>query len=455
MKAVLTEGLRTLTASLLLALAMLVAMPFGAEIGLSHAQLQAAEDEEEKPMKTRRVPTMSESTFKKLGEAQVFIDEKDYDSAKNVLDDMLSRSKRLNGNEIGQVHNMLGFIYFSQENYDAALNEYRQVVAQGEDIPEGLETTTLYTLAQLSFVAEKYQDALDYMETWISKANNPGADPHIFMGQVYYQMKNYPAATEQIETGIRIAQERDQEVKENWWALLNYLYYEQENWPKVLEILEILVRDFPKRDYWIRLAGIHGQQGNEKAQVWSMQGAYTAGFLDRERDLMNFAGLLMQEQVPYRAAMVLETGFKDEQIERTAKNLQGLGQAWQLAQEPGKAIPVFEEAGRLSDDGRIYERLAQLYLDVDQFDACVAASDNAIDKGGLRSLQQVYIVKGMCQFNKDQSVVANLTSARQSFVTCRNEARKQDDESNQRVCQQWITYIDREAQRLEQLARSI
>jgi len=448
-----TKLIQTLSA-LAIAVAVLLGTPFAAELGVSGMQAAAAE-EAEKKQKTRRVPTMSESTFKRLGEAQEFIDAKDWAGAQAVLNRMLERSRNLNGNEVGQVYNMLGFIHFSKEDYDAALDAYRKVIDQGEDIPEGLETTTLYTLAQLSFVAERYQDALDYMETWISKASNPGADPHIFMGQVYYQMKDYDASIDQIETGIRIAKERDLTLKENWWALLNYLYFEKENWPKVLEILEILVRDFPKRDYWIRLAGIHGQQGNDKEQVYAMQGAYTAGFLDRERDLTNFAGLLMQEQVPYRAAMVLSTGFEDDMIERSAKNLQGLGSAWQLAQEPDKAIPVFEEAGELSDDGKIYERLAQLYLDVDKFDDCVTASQNALDKGGLRSSQQVYIVKGMCQFNKDQSVVANLNSARQSFVSCRNQSREKEDESNQRVCQQWITYIDRETQRLEQLAAAI
>lgn len=432
---------------------LLLGSPFAAEFGLTG--MQAAAAEAEKKQKTRRVPTMSEHTFKKLGEAQAFIDEKQFAAAQKVLDDMLARSKRLNGNEVGQVYNMMGFIHFSKEDYDGALAAYEKVIAQGDQIPEGLETTTLYTLAQLSFVAERYQDALDYMETWIDKASNPGADPHIFMGQVYYQMKDFDSSIDQIETGIRIAKERDLTVKENWWALLNYLYYEKENWPKVLEILEILVRDYPKRDYWIRLAGIHGQLGHENEQVWAMQGAYTAGFLDRERDLMNFSGLLMQAQVPYRAAMVLATGFEEDLIERTAKNLQGLGSAWQLAQEPDKAIPVFEEAGGLSDDGKIYERLAQLYLDVDKFDDCVSASQNALDKGGLRSKQQAYIVKGMCQFNKDQSVVANLNRARQSFVSCRNESRKKEDSSNQRVCQQWITYIDRETQRLEQLDAAI
>ncbi len=437
-----------------LAVMIVATGPFSAEMGVTGVQLAAAE--KEKPQKTRRVPTMSEQTYKKLSQAQEFMDLKEYRSAMNVLDIMLQRSRRLNGNEIGQVNNMRGFVYFSEEKYEKAIEAYELVVGQGEDIPEGLETTTLYTLAQLSFVTERYRDALRYMETWISKANNPGADPHIFMGQVYYQMKDYTAAIKQIEKGIGIAQERSLTVKENWWGLLNYLYFEKENWDKVLEILEILVHDFPKREYWIRLAGIHGQEGHEKEQVNAMQAAYTAGFLDRERDLINFAGLLMQEQVPFRAAVVLEKGFEDDQIERSAKNLQSLGQAWQLAQETDNAIPAFEEAAGLSDDGRIFERLAQLYLDDDQFEPCVEASDGALDKGGLRSIPQAHIVKGMCQYNAAQSKISNLNRARKSFVSCRNEARKdEDDDNNQRICQQWITYLDRESARLTQLQASL
>lgn len=433
--------------SIVMVAVLYIVAPVTAEFGIVGMSAYA---EEEKRQKTRRVPSMSESTFKKLSQAQEFIDLKDYPGALEVLQNMLNRSRRLNGNEIGQVHNMRGFVYFSMEDYESALAEYRQVINQGEDIPEGLEVTTLYTLAQLSFVAERYQDALDYMQTWISKANNPGPAPHIFMGQVYYQMKDYPSSIVQIELGIAVATERGTTLKENWWSLLNYLYFEEENWDKVLEILGILVRDFPKRDYWIRLAGVHGQQGHEKEQVNAMQAAYTAGFLERERDITNFAGLLMQEQVPYRAAVVMAKGFEDGNIEKTAKNLRGLGQAWQLAQETDKAIPVFEAAGKLSDDGRIFERLAQLYLNDDQYDKCVTASDSAIDKGGLRKLQQAHIVKGMCQFNNNK-----LRVARGSFVACRNLSRKDDDQNNQRICQQWITYIDRESTRLALLAKAI
>ncbi len=438
-----------LIAGLTIAALLTVLTPIAADLGLPVASAAAAEDEAPK-QKTRRIPSISESTYKKLAEVQELIDAKDLQGALATVNGMLERTRRMNGNEIGQVYNMLGFVHFSLEDYPAAIKAYEKVIAQGEEISEGLEVGTLYTLAQLSFVTDQFDDALQYMTTWLGKATNPGADPHIFMGQVYYQMKDYPSAIEQIELGINIAKERNLTIKENWWALLNYLYFEQENWPKVLEILEILVADFPKREYWIRLAGILGQQGDEKGQVHAMQGAYSLGFLDRERDLMSFAGLLMQEQVPFRAAEVMEIGIKDGLIEETAKNLQSYGQALQLAQEVEKAIPVFQDAAKLSDDGKIFDRLSQLYLEDDQFANCVSAAENAINKGGLRRVQQTYVVKGMCQFNMDR-----LTAARTSFVSCRNESRREEDETNQRVCQQWITYIDRESNRRKALEAAI
>ena len=66
-------------------------------------------EEEERPRNMRRVPSMSEATFNKLAEAQEFVDAEDLDGAMRVLNGMLDRSRRYNGNEIGNIHNMLGF----------------------------------------------------------------------------------------------------------------------------------------------------------------------------------------------------------------------------------------------------------------------------------------------------------------------------------------------------------
>lgn len=403
--------------------------------------------EEKKKRKTRRVPSMSEQVYKKLAEAQEFVDAKDYNGAQNVLQSMLDRSKKYNGNEIGSIHNMLGYVYFLKEDYNNAIAQYKIVVDQGEDISEGMEVQTLYTLAQLSAVQEKFTDALRYMETWITKAENPGAPPRFFMGLVYYQMKDFNNAVKQMELGISISKERGTKITEQNWNLLNYLYHEKEDWPKSMQTLEVLVKQFPKRQYWVQLAALYGQEGDEKKQLHTLQAAYAAGYLEKQSDFTNLAGLLMQEEVPYKAAKVMVDGIEREAIERNAQNLRSLGQAWQLAQEVDKAIPVLQDAAKLADDGRIYERLAYLFMESDEYGKCVGAADSALDKGGLRKKQNVFIVKGMCQYNQDK-----LTSARNAFVSCRNTARTDEDTTNQRICNQWITHIDNEVQRLATLA---
>ena len=406
--------------------------------------------EEEKKRKTRRVPTITEQTYKRLSEAQEFIDTKEFDAALEVLNNMIKRSRRYNGNEIGQIHNMFAYVYFAKEDYPGAIRHYELIVSQGDKVPEGLEIATLYSLAQLHFVEENYRESLRYMRIWLTKAENPGPDPHIFMGQVYYQMKDYDQAIGQIVKGIGIAQARGTAVKENWWGLLRYLYFEREDWDKVIEVLEILVRDFPKRQYWLQLGGVYGQEGFEKKQMYTYESAHLAGFIERERDILNYAGLLMQDEVPWRAAKWLQQGVDEGNVEKTARNLEALGQAYQLAREVDKAIPVLEEAGRKSDDGEILARLASLYLQKDEFVKCNDAAGRALDKGGLKKVYNTQIIHGMCQFNRDR-----LTAARRTFVRARANARESRNRSVERICQQWITYIDRDRRRREVLEASM
>ena len=402
---------------------------------------------EEKRKPTRRVPTMSESTYKKLAEAQEFIDAEDYPGALSALNNMLNRSRRYNGNELGAIHNMMAFVHYNMERYDRAITAYEQVLAQGDQIPEGLEVQVIYSLAQLHYTEQNYNDALRYMRLWLSQADNPSPEPHIFMAQVYYQMNDYPAAIEQVETAIEIAQNRGTEVKETWWGLLKYLYFEQDNWARVIDILEILVRDFSKRDYWVQLAQVYGQEGYEDKQIHTYEAAHALGFLNRETDMRNYAGLLMQNEVPYRASKWLQQAVDEGIVEETSKNLQSLGQAYQLAQDVDAAIPVFEKAATKSDDGDIFARLANLYLEKDDYPKCNEAAEKALEKGGLRKPYSTQVIHGMCLFNRDR-----LTQARRVFVDARANARQANDRSMERMCSRWVAHIDNEKKRRDILA---
>ena len=176
-----------LTASVLLGLIPMEQM------GIFNATVYAAEEKKTK-RPSRRVPTISESTYRRLSKAQEFLDLKDFDSALDELAAMVRRSRRYNGNEMGQIHNMFAYIYFTKEDYPSAIKHYEIVAAQGKKVSVGLEIAVIYSLAQLHFVEENYKDSLKYMRIWLTKAENPGPQPHIFIGQIYYQMQDFPKA---------------------------------------------------------------------------------------------------------------------------------------------------------------------------------------------------------------------------------------------------------------------
>lgn len=409
--------------------------------------------------KLRRIPNINESTFRRLSDAQEFIDAEEYDEAVEVLRALADRPKRYNGAELAQVYNMLAYASYEKDDIDATIRNYELVLAQMPNISEGTETTTLNQLSKLYFQeGMKYegeqanqwlQKALGRMQEWMEKAENPGPDAHFYIAQIYYQMKDYERAIERLETVVALSRERCQQVRENWWTLLQFLYFEQENWPKVIEILEILVKEFPKRAYWVNLASVYGETDQPDKQLWTMEAAHVGGFLEMESDVRTFGGLLLQGEIPNRAAKYLQQGFDDEIVERNVLNLQTLGQAYQLAQDVDKAIPIFEEAGDLAEDGETYDRLAVLYLQKDQFSKCQTAAENALEKGGLKNQLATKITLASCQFNLDR-----LVAARKTFVDVRREARQQEERSEERNANQWIAYIDSEQRRRAELERA-
>ena len=446
---------RVLVAALVVAL-----LPAGlAELGLYCGSVGVAAQAQERQKKPRRIPNITEATFRRLSDAQEMVDAEQYGEAIAMLEQLIERSRRYNGNELAQMHNMLGYAHYEMDNIEKTLDHYEQVLAQMPDISEGMEITTLNQISKLYFQEGNkregeaamgwYRKALSAWEQWLAKSENPGPDAHFYMAQIYYQMKDFANAIDRLELVVRLSRERGIKVREQWWQMLQFLYFDQENWPKVIEVLEILVKEYPKRVYWVNLASVYGEAGFPEKQVWTMEAAHVAGFLTQEGDIMTLGGLLLQNEIPNRATKFLQQGMDDEILERTVRNLQTLGQAYQLAKDVDEAIPVFEEAANLSEEGETYDRLSMLYLEKDQHASCESAAEKALDKGGLRNILGTQVTLATCQFNLDK-----LSAARKTFVDVRREARREKRRTEERIAAQWITYIDSERRRRAELERA-
>lgn len=419
-----------------------VAAAFAAAMLLTGTGTYAQEDSGASQQQTRRTPTMREKVYQPLSEAQACAENDDMQCAQRLLDRVRAMTD-LTPYELAQMWNFYAFIYFNQENYPEAIRAYEQVLQQ-PDLPEGIQTQTMFALAQLYTQQEDYQKALDMLNRWFQVAQNPNPESYVLKAQIHYQLQQYREGIEPIQTAMRLAQERGAEPQEGWYQLLNVLYFELEDYPNVIRTLTTLAERWTKKDYLVQLAGIYGQEGQEQNQLALYEAAHAAGLLDRGTELVSLAQMLIQADIPYKAARILDEGMKAGTIEATESNLRLLGQAWQLAQHDREAVETFSRAAQLTRDGELDFRVAQSYMNLARWEECATAAREALRKGGLNRPDQVNLVLGGCLIERKQ-----YDDARQAFQAA---AR---DERSAGTARQWLAYIDAEVAREREIAAAM
>jgi tetratricopeptide (TPR) repeat protein len=222
-----------------------------------------------------------------------------------------------------------------------------------------------------------------------------------------------------------------------------FFYYEQNKTKKVIEILEKLLTHYPKKVYWQHLSAMHGDLKDESKQLAAMETAYVQGMLEKDKEVLNMAYMLLSSDVPYKAALVLDKGIRDEVVEPTSKNLEVLGNAWRQSQEIKKAIPRMAEAAKKSDKGELWTRLCNVYLDGDQYKEAVDSCKNGLKKGGVKRPDTANLILGMAHFNLKQ-----YKSARAAFKIAAKDKR------SAKYAKQWMNFMAKELERQKSLRDS-
>lgn len=406
---------------------------------MAGAPVQAQQDKENPDnTKTKEAQAVSKEVYDQITKAQEAVDAKDYQGALRTLENLLR--KELTEYEQSNVLNYLGFVYYNMDQPAKAIQAYERML-KIPSLEEQLRKQTIYTLAQLSTMEENYQKALDYLDQWFALEPNPAPDPYILYAQNLYQLDRYSDMVRPIETAMEIARKREVAIKEDWYVLLNFAYFQQENFAKVKDLNKILLQNWPKKRYWFQLAGAYTELGEDQNLVAAYDAAHTQGMLETESELVTMAQLYLQQEVPYKAATLLETEMESGRVSKDAKNYRLLSQAWALAAEDEKAVPALQQAARLSDDGELYVRLGNSYLNLGQYDECVSAVREGLDKGGLGDdASDAQISMGMCLYN--------LKRYKDAIAAFERAARS---EATRRLANQWIDVINADIAREEQI----
>jgi tetratricopeptide (TPR) repeat protein len=406
------------------------------------AQESASQSSEITPgeRKTRRVPALRSRVYEQLSRAQTAGDAGNTAQAIEILNEVQEKESSMNGYERSMMYNFYGFIYYNNEQLDKSIESFEQAVAQ-ESIPEKFEQTTLFTLAQLYMATGKFEQSIKKLEDW--EALNNGVIPpknFVLKAQAHYQNKNYAESARFIELAIEGHEAQGYLPDEGWLILQRAVYYEMKQPKKVKEILAKMIRLYDNPKYWIQLAGMYGELGQEKRQLAMMESAYQLGYVDTASDIFNFAQLYYYHEAPFKAAALMEQAIKNGVLEANLRNLKFLSICWTSAKEQDKAIPVLIAASELAENGDLDAQLGHLYYNNDEFDKAIAASNKAIDKGGLANQGSVHMLLGLSYYNQKQ------------FVKALDELAKAEGfKSSRAAAQQWVKFVGTEKNDTERL----
>jgi tetratricopeptide (TPR) repeat protein len=393
-------------------------------------------------------------------------DDPDWAEARRILTELLNQRAELKSYDRSVMWNYWGYIYFSDEDYDQAMYAYEQLLKEPEaTIP--LRTSSLLTLAQLNLVKENWDKGIRLILQWMDEVENITAQSYYLLASAYFQKEDYVRSRSSMEEAIRLADEEGYRPRENWYVLLAACFNELKDRKIIsaaysleqqLGIYEILVNYYPKKLYFLQLGGTYQQMDREEDYMITLKAAFDKDLLDKEGEYLALAQLLLISKNPYWAAQVLVAGqnkkvlvdnkeTKKEElvpvVKDTEKNLKLLADSWRMAQEIDKAIPVLEQAAKMSKDGDTYVLLGNLYLFEDRIKDSIRAIEAGLKKPKVKSRSQAQLVLGQAHFELE-----NFDEAKKQF----RAAARDKDKRIKKTANSWIKYAENEEVRVKNLA---
>ena len=345
----------------------------------------------------KKVAALDEMTWKKLNDIYEDIGEELYDVAYEKLQKVYKRTH--DDYQQAIMAQALAQVEWARSNYDSALL-YFETAVELDVLPDLTHFSLMYQIAQLYYMKERYDEALDRLALWMCKVPEEKitAASYVLKASIHAQKKDWKNVVAAIGKAISMSDE----PREFWYQLKLASHFELEQFPRAAQTLEVMIQLWPdKKTYWTQLSQIHYKLKKYDEALSVIALAYRRGMLDNQSDIMYLSNMYSNSDVPFKAAKVLQKGIEDGFVESNTKHWTMVADAWYAAEEMENALVGYEQAGEKSDDGEIDLRRAYILVDMERWDEAAEAVTAALEKGGFneRKTGDAYVIQGMAEFN--------------------------------------------------------
>jgi tetratricopeptide (TPR) repeat protein len=305
---------------------------------------------------------------------------------------------RLSPYERSRVEQMLASLDMNEANYSSARTHLQAAIDSGGLNDQELSQSS-YAIAQSWIPEEKWAEGAAALETWIQSATEVGSAPYYLLAVAYYQQDKYDEALPHARKAVELTNP----PQEGWLQMLQAILLQKEDYKGALVVLKQMVSLFPdKKVYWMQLSNVYATLEDFSNALAIMQFANYNGMVTEDAEIRRLGDMMMVQEMPFQAAELMEAAGESNQVQKDVKYYESLANSWIAAREYRRALPVLGEAAKLADNGNTYIRIAEVNVQLSEWEAAAAALKSGIDKGGLRDESQAQLLMGMALYYQDK-----------------------------------------------------
>jgi len=372
-------------------------------------------------------------------------DPPDTRGALNAMNALIAkRGDRLTGYDKGTIYEIRGTFKVQLDDIPGALRDYETAVATNA-LPLVRSNLLRYNIAQINYQLENYDAAIAGLREWLRVAcGEPPANAYYLIALGYIQKEDFRSAEQPMETALRLKKKEDSAASKapdkNYYSILNLIYSNLRKYDKWANHLETMINIWPDDSaLWGQLTSAYAIQKKDNEAFSVLEVAYRAGLLTTSQQVLQLVQYYSFFENAYRGAKLLEREMNAGVVERSRDNLILLSQLWDQSREAKKAIPILEEAAKVSGQGELYFRLGRVLVADEQYAKADRILLQAINSGNLKESDRAdaWLLLGNARFSAaDTQDRAALRRAREAFQRAARFPR------TRRSAQSYITYIN-------------
>lgn len=377
--------------------------------------------------KKAKTKIMGERIGKKVVKAFEFYNNDQLDEAIVALADLEPSDEF----DKATVDRYLGNFYAQKEDYAKAIGFVESAVK-----PDVLnfkdQADTLKFLGDLYIGQQKYNEAIKTYTQWMDFTGEEDGKVYALIAQANWELKQFNKVIEPADKAIAVSKEPNK----SYYMLKIGAYFELKQFKNAVKVAETVVKLFPEEPKnWTQLGSFYMQTEEFSKGQTIMEIAYSRGYFDKENHYKILSSYYSLNDIPYKAAVVMEKAIKEEKVERTKANVTAVASYYHQAKNLEEAAKYYEEAAKFDNDADLYRKAGNLLLSEQKYSAAVERLNKALELGT----------------DKAGSTYSDLAEAylyqekyKQAYKAI---VKAQEDPRTRKFAKGWATFIKDKAQR--------